>query len=122
MTYSCTNPDDLHEVVSKVEELIISLKGKLPKSEGLVLRPEARKRARQRAQKICRKYRPIPNSVRRGRYKKDWRYRNRVGRKANELRKVISTIMCIYLLHGYIHTLLQQLLWFITLATTEQAT
>lgn len=56
MTYSCTNPDDLHELASKVEELITMLKGKLPKSEGLILQPEARKRARQRAQKICRKF------------------------------------------------------------------
>ena len=87
MTYSCTNPDDLHQLASKVEELITMLKGKLPKSEGLILRPEARKRARQRAQKICRKYRPIPKSVTRGRHKNDWRYRNRVGKKANELQK-----------------------------------
>ena len=56
MTNSCTNPDDLHELASKVEEIITTLKGKLPKSEGLILRPEARKRARQRAKKICRKY------------------------------------------------------------------
>ena len=88
MTYSCTNPDDLHELASKVEEIITTLKGKLPKSEGLILRPEARKRARQRAKKICRKYRPIPKSVKRGRHRNDWRYQNRVGRKANELRKV----------------------------------
>ena len=87
MTYSCTNPDDLHELTSKIEELITMLKVKLPKSEGLILRPEARKRARERAKKICRKYRPIPKSVRRGRHKNDWRYQNRVGKKASELRK-----------------------------------
>ena len=41
MTYSCTNPNDLHDLTSKVEELITTLKRKLPQSEGLVLRPEA---------------------------------------------------------------------------------
>ena len=88
MTYSCANPDDLHEIASKIEELIVTLKGKLPKSEGLILRPEAQKKARQRAQKICRKYRPIPKSVLWGRHRNDWRYQNRVGKKATELRKV----------------------------------
>ena len=92
MTYSCTNPDDLHELASKVEELIVTLKGKLPRSEGLILQPEARKRARQRAQKICRKYRPISKSVIRGRHKNDWRYQNRVGKKATEPRKVTQGI------------------------------
>ena len=73
MTYSCTNPDDLHELASEVEKLIVTLKGKLLMSEGLILQPEARKRARQSAQKICRKYRPIPKSVIPGRHKNIWR-------------------------------------------------
>ena len=29
MTYSCANPDDLHEITSKIEEIIVTLKGKL---------------------------------------------------------------------------------------------
>lgn len=90
MIYSCVNPDDLHDLTSKIEEMITVFKEKLPKSEGLILRPEARKKARQRAQKICRKYRPIPKSVRRGRHKNNWRYQNRVGKKASELRKVVE--------------------------------
>ena len=55
LTYSCTNPQDLYEISSKIEEIIITLKGKLPKSEGLRIRPEARKTKK--------KYRPIPKSV-----------------------------------------------------------
>ena len=66
LTYSCTNPQDLHETSSKIEEIIVTLKGKLPKSEGLIMQPEARKKARERAQKICRKNRPIPKSVLQG--------------------------------------------------------
>ncbi len=81
MTYSCANQDDLHEITSKIEEIIVTFKQKLPRSEGLILRPEARKKARERAQ------RPVPKSVLRGRPKTDWRYHNRVGKKATELRK-----------------------------------
>ena len=88
LTYSCTKPNDLRDIATKVEELIMETKKKLPQSEGLILRPEARKAARERAKKICRKYRPLPHSVKRGRPKTNWRYHNRVGRKADELRKV----------------------------------
>ena len=88
LTYSCTSPQDLHILGSKVEELITNFRIKLPKSEGIILRPEARKSVRKRAQQILKKYRPLPPSVRRGRQKSDWHYRNRVGQKASELRKV----------------------------------
>jgi hypothetical protein len=91
LTYSCINPNDLHEIATKLEELILALRKKLPKSEGIILRPEARKAARKRAQKISRKYRPLPSSVKRGRPRNDWRYQNRVGKKADELRKVLHS-------------------------------
>ena len=73
-----------------MEELILALRKKLPKSEGIILRPEARKAARKRAQKISRKYRPLPSSIKRGRPRNDWQYQNRVGKKADELRKVLN--------------------------------
>ena len=93
LTYSCTNPEDLHILGSKVEDLITNFRAKLPKSEGIILRPEARKSVRKRAQQILRKYRPLPPSVRRGRQKSDWHYRNRVGQKASELRKVYKALL-----------------------------
>ena len=88
LTYSCASPQDLYELTAKVEQLITNFRGKLPQSEGIILRPEARKSVRKRAQQILKKYRPLPRSVRRGRQKCDWRHRNRVGQKAAELRKV----------------------------------
>ena len=88
MTYSCTSPQDLHNLMTKVERLISEFREKLPKSEGIILRLEARKSVRKRAQQILKKYRPLPRHVRRGRQKSDWRHRNRVGQKASELRKV----------------------------------
>ena len=91
LTYSCVNPSDLREVITKLEEIIVTFRKKLPKSEGNILQPQARKAARKRAQKICRKYRPIPYTVKRGRPRNDWQYQNRVGKKADELRKVNSS-------------------------------
>ena len=90
LTYSCTSPQDLYELTAKVERLIADFRGKLPQSEGIILRPEARKSVRKRAQQILKKYRPLPRAIRRGRQKHDWRHRNRVGQKAAELRKVYS--------------------------------
>ena len=52
LTYNCVNPNDLNEIATKVEELILIFRKKLPQSEGLILRPEARKAARKRAQSI----------------------------------------------------------------------
>ena len=72
LTYSCINPNDLHEIATKVEELILALRKKLLKSEGIILRREARKAARKRAPKISRKYRPLPSSVKRCRPRNDW--------------------------------------------------
>ena len=43
---------------------------------------------RKQAQKICRKYRPLPYSAKRGRSKNDWRYKGCVETKATKLRKV----------------------------------
>ena len=87
LTYSCTSPQDLYELAAKVERLITDFRGKLPQSEGTILRPEARKSVRKRAQQILKKYRPLPRSVRRRRQKCDRRHRNHVGQKAAEFEK-----------------------------------
>lgn len=90
LTYTCTSPQDLRDLTTTVERLITDFRQKLPKLEGIVLRPEARKSIRKRAQQILRKYRPLPQSVKRGRKKSDWHYRNRVGQRASTLRKVYA--------------------------------
>ena len=88
LTYNYTSPEGLCELASEVERLITKVREKIPKAEGIILRPEARKAARNRAKLICKKYRSLPHYVRRGQKRGDWRYRNRVGRKASELKKV----------------------------------
>ena len=49
LTYSYPSPQDLYELAAKVERLIADFRGKLPQSEGIILRPEARKSVRKRA-------------------------------------------------------------------------
>ena len=88
MTYSCLNPDDLCELASSVENLVSEFKKKLPNSEGIILRPHIKQAVRKRAQQILRKYRSLPNHVKRGKQKADWRHCHRVGQKASEIRKV----------------------------------
>ena len=52
----------------------------------LVLRHQAQQKAKQ----IKRKHLALPLLQKRGRKKKDWRFHNRVGQKANALRKVCN--------------------------------
>lgn len=88
LSYSCSNPQDLYQLTTQVEDLITEFRRKLPQSEGMILRPEVRKSVKKRAQQILKKYRSLPLSVRRGRQKSDWHFRSRVGKKASELRQV----------------------------------
>ena len=92
LTYTCTSPQDLRDLTTTVERLITDFRQKLPKLEGIILRPEARKSIRKRTQQILRKYRPLPQSVRLVRKKSDWHYRNRVGQRASTLRKVYAHV------------------------------
>lgn len=88
LTYSCINPSDLHNFSAKLEDLAKEFRAKLPKSEGLVLQPNARRAARRRAQQVTKKYKALPLKVRRGRVRSDWKIRNRVGAKVDQLKKV----------------------------------
>ena len=95
MTYSCTKPNDLHDLCQSVEKLIKEFKEKLPKSDGLILRPSARKIVQKKAKKILRKYRSLPKYIKKGKQKGDWYYQHRVGQKASKLRKKV----CKYTVH-----------------------
>ena len=88
LTYTCTNPDELEQLATKLDSLIMEFRAVLPQAEGLTLRPQARFAARKKAQEIKHKYLKLPLRLKRGRPKSDWRYRNRVGQKAESFRKV----------------------------------
>ena len=97
LSYTCTDAKHLQTMLDKLEELMKVFKSGLPSSEGLTLRPlSLLKRTRQ----IKRKYRNLSKRAstyssleshshsKPGRKKADFRYRNRVGKKAHCLRKV----------------------------------
>ena len=71
------------------------MKTNIPQSDGLVIRPMIAKRAKQISQKyrsqlalINSKYSTLPHKKKRGRRKQSASFRNRVGMKAQRLRKV----------------------------------
>ena len=88
LTYTCTNPEQLEQLATKLDSLIMEFHAVLPQREGLTLRPQACFAARKKAQKIKHKYLNLPLRLKRGCPKSDWRYRNRVGQKAESFRKV----------------------------------
>ena len=85
LTYNFTEVHHLEELTKTLECLIKEYQCHLPTSNYLVLRHQAQQRARQ----IKRKYLALPLLQKRGKKRKDWRIHNRVGQKADTLRKVI---------------------------------
>ena len=76
-------------------------KAKLPQQDGLLLRPQVRKKLRLSLQKkTSTGTKPLPPPSKRGRKKQLSDYRNRVGRKAQSLRKVQIQCTCTPLLYS----------------------
>ena len=95
LTYSFQDAEQLATVNSKLEEIFSNMKTNMPQSDGLVIRPMIAKRAKQISQKyrsqlavINSKYSTLPPEKKRGRRKQSASFRNRVGIKAQRLRKV----------------------------------
>ena len=87
LTYLCTDTSLLLQLNSQLTESFENFRQHLPSSEGLIIRPGAITRAL----KTKRKYRQIKASkipVSKKKRRRDWRYHNRVGRKADSLREV----------------------------------
>lgn len=106
LSYSCTSSEDLQQLHHQLKNLKSEFQSKLPHLEGIVLRP-----AVSHALKVKRKYAHITRkrqlkycsvlSEAKGRRKTqlDSCYRNRVGAKAERLRKVCSIILMHTILH-----------------------
>ena len=76
-------------------------KAKLPQQDGLLLRPQVREKLRLSLQKkTSTGTKPLPPPSKRGRKKQSSDYRNRVGRKAQSLRKVQIQCTCTPLLYS----------------------
>lgn len=78
------------EVNNKLNLLMTEFQSRLPHKEGLLLRPELRKtlRASQQKKLAVAKASQLQSTFKRGRKRADAAYRNRVGKKAQALRKV----------------------------------
>ena len=93
LTYNCTDEHTaaLSDLVTKLEEIVANFKDQLPQVDGLLLRPVLRKEAKLLLQKnISQNNSAIPQPPKRDRKKQSHKYRNRVGQKAQRLRKVWS--------------------------------
>ena len=78
----------------KLGELLTDFKSQLPQKDGLLIRPEVRKSLKKKSQQQNHAVHIASEltTTRRGRKRADCRYRNRVGRKAQALRKVYLSI------------------------------
>ena len=52
LTYNCTSPTELEKLASKLDSLIADFRTVLPRTAGLILRPQARLATRKRATKV----------------------------------------------------------------------
>lgn len=88
LTYSCTNASLLQQLDDQLLQVCSDFRKQLPSAEGLIIRPAIVERAKKTKQKYQRlKATKLPVSKLKKR-KKDWKYRNRVGKKADQLREV----------------------------------
>ena len=77
------------QINAKLSELLTDFKSQLPQNQGLLIRPEVQKilkKSQQRKHAVA--IASQLTTTRRGRKRADARYRNRVGKKAQVLRKV----------------------------------
>lgn len=94
LSYNCDDVNILLAINTEMEKILTRFKSSLPNSEGLVLRPataDRAKRALKRARKRCA---ALPQMTKRGRPRMNSRYRSRVGKKAQQHRKVLKFTNC----------------------------
>ena len=110
---ACGCTDEHHDALSdlndKLQYLMNDFRAILPHEDGILLRPHIRKKLKlSRQKKASQSIKSLPLPSKQGRKKQDATFRNRVGRKAQNLRKV-KCIVCGHNMHFL-------MLWFITSA------
>lgn len=94
LTYSCSSTLDLMDLDKQLKSLRTELQSKLPQEEGIIIRPAVVARALKTKKKYAQLRQKKQNcsaltlSKKRGKRKADSKYRNRVGARADRLRKV----------------------------------
>ena len=77
LTYVCTDALLLQDVNKKLECVMSDMRSALPASDGLVVRPAIRERIKQSDMKSARRYSSLPLYQKRGKKRRDYKYRNR---------------------------------------------
>ena len=89
LSYNSVNPHDLLCVNEKIEKIISDFKTNLPIVEGMIIRPLLTQRCKRKLTKqIVRKYGNLQLYQKRGKKRGNWRFQNRVGKKAESYCKV----------------------------------
>ena len=89
LTYTCMDPQLLRKLNNQLQSITNDFRSNLPENEGLVILPAVHEWAKRALRnKRSAKQLVLPLHKKRGRKQLDSAYRNRVGRKANALRKV----------------------------------
>ena len=91
LTYNCMDKhhEDLLDLSVKLDQLMTDFKSKLPHEDGILLRPQLRKKLKlTKEKKVSQAISALPLPPKRGRKRQDALFRDRVGRKAQNLRKV----------------------------------
>ena len=88
LTYVCTDVLLLEDINKKLEGVMADVRSTLPAADGLVIRPAIKDRIKQSEVRTTRGYSSLPQYHKRGKKRDDYKYRNRVGKRAEQLRKV----------------------------------
>jgi len=94
LTYVCLDTDALEIMHSELQSLYEKIKSKIPQTDGIIFRPVIAQQAKSVSKKykqrlINQKYSLLPPIKKQGKKRLQSSIRNRVGRKADRLRKVI---------------------------------
>ncbi len=90
LTYTCSEHEILFKLNRSLDSLLLEFRKELPHEEGLVIRPLVAKRAKNTKKSLKAKVSSLQLYKKRGRACVDSKYRNRVGKRADKLRKVIK--------------------------------
>lgn len=92
LTYTCNNPQLLIELNQKLDQVLSDFRKALPAEQGLVIRPlitkRVKKKEKTKAASNGQRLLSLPLHKKRGRARVDSKYRNRVGKRAQQLRNV----------------------------------
>ena len=113
LTYECSDGVLLKELNSKLQHVMEEFRSKLPIADGLVIRSSIKERVKW-TEKRTHSISSLPTYKPRGRKKADSAYRNRVGKRADALRKVSCTQLILPCHNSFTHINMYMYMYIIT--------